>query len=87
MTIGINLLLTLFLFLGCLHTIVRISLYRFYVILTIRVIKYGDVECLGWGDNFASISWVINTYFQSFGPRFLTKGAKTYMAGNDVLYG
>ena len=48
MTIGINLLLVLFLFLGCLHTIVRISLYRFYVILTIRVIKYGDVECLGW---------------------------------------
>jgi hypothetical protein len=42
---------------------------------------------VGWGDNFASISWVINTYFQSFGPRFLTKGAKTYMAGNDVLYG
>jgi hypothetical protein len=48
MTIGINLLLALFLFLGCLHTIVRISLYRFYVILTIRVIKYGDVECRGW---------------------------------------
>jgi len=23
-------------------------LYRYYVILTIRVIKYGDVECLGW---------------------------------------
>ena len=47
MTIGINLLLVLFLFLGCLHTIVRISLYRYYVILTICGANYGDVECLG----------------------------------------